>query len=50
MQSSGKVKAAKLWGKNKDELKKQLEELKQELVQLRTQKITGGASSKLTKM
>jgi len=49
-QSSGKVKAAQLWGKNKDELKKQLDELKQELVQLRTQKIAGGASSKLTKM
>jgi large subunit ribosomal protein L35e len=48
--SSGKVKAAQLWGKNKDELKKQLEELKQELVQLRTQKIAGGASSKLTRM
>jgi large subunit ribosomal protein L35e len=50
LQSSGKVKAAQLWGKNKDELKKQLDELKQELVQLRTQKIAGGASSKLTKM
>jgi len=50
MESSGKVKAATLWGKNKDELKKQLEELKQELVQLRTQKIAGGASSKLTRM
>lgn len=48
--SSGKVKAAQLWGKNKEELKKQLDELKQELVQLRTQKIAGGASSKLTKM
>lgn len=48
--SSSKVKAAQLWGKNKDELKKQLDELKQELVQLRTQKIAGGASSKLTKI
>ena len=48
--SSGKVKAGQLWGKNKEDLKKQLEELKQELVQLRTQKIAGGASSKLTKM
>ncbi|OCL04633.1 60S ribosomal protein-like protein L35 [Glonium stellatum] len=48
--SSGKVKVAQLWGKNKDDLKKQLDELKQELVQLRTQKIAGGASSKLTKI
>ncbi|GAB7348563.1 hypothetical protein MBLNU459_g6953t1 [Dothideomycetes sp. NU459] len=48
--SSGKVKAAQLWGKNKDELKKQLDELKTELVQLRTQKIAGGASSKLSKI
>jgi large subunit ribosomal protein L35e len=44
------VKAAQLWTKNKDDLRKQLDELKQELVQLRTQKIAGGASSKLTKM
>jgi large subunit ribosomal protein L35e len=49
-QSSGKVNAAQLWGKNKDELKKQLDELKQELVQLRTQKIAGSAQSKLSKM
>lgn len=49
-QSSGKVKAAQLWGKNKEELKTQLTELKQELVQLRTQKIAGGAQSKLNKM
>ncbi|KAF2093082.1 60S ribosomal protein-like protein L35 [Rhizodiscina lignyota] len=48
--SSGKVKAATLWGKDKNELKKQLEDLKQELVQLRTSKIAGGASSKLTKI
>ena len=48
--SSGKVKAAQLWGKNKEELKTQLTELKQELVQLRTQKIAGGAQSKLNKM
>jgi large subunit ribosomal protein L35e len=50
VQSTGKVKAAQLWGKNKDDLKKQLDELKQELVQLRTQKIAGGAQSKLNKM
>lgn len=49
-QSTGKVKAAQLWGKNKEELKKQLDELKGELVQLRTQKIAGGAQSKLNKM
>jgi len=50
MQSSAKVKATALWGKNKEELKTQLEELKAELVQLRTQKIAGGSGSKLTKM
>lgn len=50
VQSSGKVKASQLWGKNKEELKKQCDELKQELVQLRTQKIAGGAQSKLNKM
>ncbi|KAF2763732.1 50S ribosomal protein L35e [Teratosphaeria nubilosa] len=48
--SSGKVKAAQLWGKNKEDLKKQLDELKAELVQLRTQKIAGGAQSKLNKI
>ncbi|EMD00853.1 hypothetical protein BAUCODRAFT_29232 [Baudoinia panamericana UAMH 10762] len=48
--SSTKLKAAQLWGKNKDELKKQLDEQKQELVQLRTQKIAGGAQSKLNKI
>lgn len=48
--SSGKVKAAQLWTKSKEDLRKQLDELKQELVQLRTQKISGGASSKLSKM
>ncbi|KAK5108592.1 60S ribosomal protein L35 [Meristemomyces frigidus] len=48
--SSSKVKAQALWGKNKDELKKQLEEQKTELVQLRTQKIAGGAQSKLNKI
>ncbi|PPJ56383.1 hypothetical protein CBER1_00678 [Cercospora berteroae] len=48
--SSGKVKASQLWGKNKEDLKKQLDDLKAELVQLRTQKIAGGASSKLNKI
>lgn len=50
LQSSGKVKASQLVGKSKEDLKKQLDELKTELVGLRTQKIAGGASSKLTKM
>lgn len=48
--STSKVKAGQLWGKNRDDLKKQLEELKTELGQLRVQKIAGGAASKLTKM
>ena len=50
LQSSAKVKTGSLWNKRKDDLKKQLVELKTELGQLRTQKIAGGASSKLTKM
>jgi large subunit ribosomal protein L35e len=49
-QSTGKVKAGQLWGKSKDDLLKQLDELKTELGQLRVQKIAGGAASKLTKM
>ncbi|KAI9862563.1 MAG: 60S ribosomal protein L35 [Trichoglossum hirsutum] len=48
--SSGKVKTAQLWGKNKEDLRKQLEDLKTELGQLRVQKIAGGAASKLTKI
>ncbi|KAL8629405.1 hypothetical protein Q9189_004855 [Teloschistes chrysophthalmus] len=48
--STTKVKAGQLWGKNKDDLKKQLVDLKTELAQLRTQKIAGGANSKLTKI
>ncbi|KAF2761555.1 hypothetical protein EJ05DRAFT_496464 [Pseudovirgaria hyperparasitica] len=48
--STAKVKASQLWGKNKDDLKKQLDELKAELVTLRTQKIAGGASSKLNRI
>ncbi|KAL1306893.1 hypothetical protein AAFC00_005538 [Neodothiora populina] len=47
---SAKVKAAQLWGKNKEELQSQLTELKSELVQLRTQKITGSGSSKLNRI
>ncbi|KAL9582389.1 MAG: hypothetical protein Q9212_003331 [Teloschistes hypoglaucus] len=48
--STSKIKAGQLWGKNKDDLKKQLVDLKTELAQLRTQKVAGGANSKLTKM
>ncbi|KAI5808808.1 ribosomal L29 protein-domain-containing protein [Peziza echinospora] len=44
------VKAAQLWTKNKAELTKQLDELKAELQNLRVQKMTGGAASKLTKI
>ncbi|KZL69085.1 60S ribosomal protein L35 [Colletotrichum tofieldiae] len=47
--SSGKVKASQLWNKNKDELTKQLGELKTELGQLRIQKITS-SGSKLNKI
>jgi large subunit ribosomal protein L35e len=49
-QSTAKVKTGQLWGKNKDDLTKQLEELQTELGQLRVQKIAGGAASKLTRM
>lgn len=48
-QSSGKVKAGQLWSKNKDDLTKQLGELKTELGQLRIQKIAS-SGSKLNKM
>ncbi|EAW22821.1 60S ribosomal uL29 domain-containing protein [Aspergillus fischeri NRRL 181] len=44
--STSKVKAGQLWGKSKEDLSKQLEELKTELSQLRVQKIAAGASSK----
>ncbi|KAM3074136.1 60S ribosomal protein L35, L29 [Clarireedia jacksonii] len=48
--SSGKVKTGQLWSKNKEDLSKQLSELKTELGQLRTQKIAGGSASKLTRI
>ncbi|KAI9674771.1 MAG: 60S ribosomal protein L35 [Caeruleum heppii] len=48
--SSAKPKTGQLWSKNKEDLKTQLKELKTELGQLRTQKIAGGAASKLTKI
>ncbi|KAI0136993.1 ribosomal L29 protein-domain-containing protein [Xylariales sp. AK1849] len=43
-QSTSKVKAGALWTKNKDDLVKQLGELKAELGQLRIQKITSSGS------
>lgn len=48
-QSTTKVKAAQLWGKNKEDLTKQLGELKTELGQLRIQKVTS-SGAKLQKM
>ena len=50
MSSSLKVRTSELSNKKRDELLKQLDELKQELVSLRVQKITGGNASKLNKM
>ncbi|MCJ1311466.1 60S ribosomal protein L35 [Agyrium rufum] len=48
--STAKVKTGQLWGKSKEDLKKQLVDLKVELGALRTQKIAGGAGSKLNKI
>merc|ERR1712187_803889 len=45
-----KVKAHELRGKKKEELLKQLDDLKKELAQLRVAKVTGGAPSKLSKI
>lgn len=45
-----KLKMKDLKGKKKDELLKQLEELKQELANLRVAKVTGGTASKLSKI
>lgn len=45
-----KLKMKDLRGKKKDELLKQLEELKQELANLRVAKVTGGTASKLSKI
>lgn len=42
--SSGKVKTVQLWDKSKDELTKQLAELKTELGQLRIQKVVSSGS------
>ncbi|OCH94082.1 ribosomal protein L35 [Obba rivulosa] len=46
----GKVKAYELQSKSKNDLSKQLSELKNELLTLRVQKIAGGSASKLTKI
>merc|ERR1711915_485730 len=46
----GKVKCSELRTKKKEELLKQLEELKLELAGLRVAKVTGGAASKLSKI
>merc|ERR1712179_386891 len=45
-----KVRAKELRGKKKEELTKQLDELKTELAGLRVAKVTGGAASKLSKI
>ncbi|PWN90009.1 putative ribosomal protein L35 [Acaromyces ingoldii] len=47
---ANKVKAHELQAKSKADLTKQLDELKRELLQLRVQKVAGGASSKLTRI
>jgi large subunit ribosomal protein L35e len=49
MQSSTKIKPAQLWPKKKEELTKQLVDLKKDLSQLRIQKITS-SGTKLNKM
>ncbi|XP_052675072.1 60S ribosomal protein L35-like isoform X1 [Crassostrea angulata] len=48
--AAAKVKAKELRGKKKEDLEKQLDELKQELGTLRVAKVTGGAASKLSKI
>eukprot|EP00088_Acartia_fossae_P040416 TRINITY_DN420_c0_g1_i1.p1 TRINITY_DN420_c0_g1~~TRINITY_DN420_c0_g1_i1.p1 ORF type:complete len:124 (-),score=57.59 TRINITY_DN420_c0_g1_i1:142-513(-) len=45
-----KIKCSELRTKKKEELTKQLDELKMELAQLRVAKVTGGAASKLSKI
>ena len=45
-----KVKCSELRRKKKDELVKQLDDLKGELQSLRVAKVTGGAASKLSKI
>merc|ERR1711972_39952 len=50
MGKMGKIKCSELRKKNKDDLTKQLDELKTELAQLRVSKVTGGAASKPSKI
>uniref|UniRef100_A0A672HLR3 Large ribosomal subunit protein uL29 n=1 Tax=Salarias fasciatus TaxID=181472 RepID=A0A672HLR3_SALFA len=50
MHCRAKIKARDLRGKKKEELLKQLDDLKNELSQLRVAKVTGGAASKLSKI
>ena len=45
-----KIKCSDLRAKKKEELTKQLDDLKQELATLRVAKVTGGAPSKLSKI
>merc|ERR1712177_160315 len=46
----GKIKCSELRNKKKEELTKQLDDLKTKLAQLRVAKVTGGAASKLSKI
>jgi len=46
----GKIKCSELRNRKKEELTKQLDDLKTELAQLRVAKVTGGAASKLSKI
>ncbi|MEQ2215494.1 hypothetical protein XENOCAPTIV_001724, partial [Xenoophorus captivus] len=50
LEYKAKIKARDLRGKKKEELLKQLDDLKNELSQLRVAKVTGGAASKLSKI
>lgn len=50
MSNTTRIKTVQLWGKSKEDLQKQLLELKTELGQLRVQKISGGNASKLNKI
>merc|ERR1712066_1221865 len=46
----GKIQASELRGKSREQIEKQVEELKQELSTLRVAKVTGGAATKLAKI
>merc|ERR1719213_1002412 len=46
----GKIKCSELRNRKKEELTKQLDDLKTELAQLRVANVTGGAASKLAKI